>query len=71
MKGHTALPAYQYHVKLSFSPKYERMMPLVYNQDDESANAMEIHIRFHGGNRHSDTKGCILIAKHRVSNQII
>ncbi|MCZ4693798.1 hypothetical protein DWB61_09705 [Ancylomarina euxinus] len=74
VKGHTALPAYQYQVKLSFSPKYERMMPLIFNQSDESVNAMGIQfkgIRFHGGNRHSDTEGCILVAKHRVTNQII
>ena len=74
VKGHTALPAYQYQVKLSFSPKYERMMPLIFNQNDESVNAMGIQfsgIRFHGGNRHTDTEGCILIAKHRVTNQII
>lgn len=74
VKGHTALPAYQYQVKLSFSPKYKRMMPLIYNQSDGSVNAMGIRfkgIRFHGGNRHSDTEGCILIAKHRVTNQVI
>jgi hypothetical protein len=74
VKGHTALPAYQYQVKLSFSPKYERMMPLIFNQNDESVKALGIQfkgIRFHGGNRHSDTEGCILIAKHRVTNQII
>ncbi|RZT93586.1 hypothetical protein EV201_2759, partial [Ancylomarina subtilis] len=28
-------------------------------------------IRFHGGNRHTDTEGCILIAKHRVTKEII
>ncbi|MDE5424410.1 hypothetical protein L3073_19555, partial [Ancylomarina sp. DW003] len=61
-------------VKLSFSPKYKRMLPLIYNQSDGSVNAMGIQfrgIRFHGGNRHSDTEGCILIAKHRVTNQVI
>jgi len=74
VKGHTALPAYQYQVKLSYSPKYDRMMPLIFNQADESVKAKGIQfkgIRFHGGNRHSDTEGCILVAKHRVSSQII
>ena len=74
VKGHTALPAYQYQVKLSFSPKYERMMPLIFNQSDESVNAMGIQfkgIRFHGENQHSDTEGCFLIAKHHLTNEII
>ena len=74
VKGHTALPAYQYQVKLNFSPKHKRIMTLIYNQSDGSVNAMGIQfngIRFHGGNRHSDTEGCILIAKHRISNQVI
>ncbi len=74
VKGHTALPAYQYQVKMTFSPKYQRIMPLVFNQKDDRIDAMGIQfegIRFHGGNRHSDTEGCILIAKHRVTHEII
>ena len=49
-------------------------MPLIFNQSDGSVNAMGIQfkgIRFHGGNRHTDTEGCILIAKHRVTKELI
>lgn len=74
VKGFTALPAYLYWVKMTYSPKFKRLMPLIFNQKDGSIKALGIQfrgIRFHGGNKHSDTDGCILIAKHRLSNQII
>ena len=71
---HTAIPAYIYHVKLNYSPKFGRIMTLIFNMDDESIFAMGIRfsgIRFHGGNRHTDTEGCILIAKNRISDCVI
>jgi hypothetical protein len=71
---HTAIPAYIYRVKLNYSPHFGRIMTLIYNMDDESIFAMGVRftgIRFHGGNRHTDTEGCILIAKNRISDDVI
>ncbi len=71
---HTAIPAYIYKIKLNYSPHFGRIMTLIYNQEDESIFAMGIRftgIRFHGGNRHSDTEGCILLAKNRISDCLI
>jgi len=72
--GHTAIPAYIYKVKVDYSNRFKREMCLIYNQDDGSINAMGVEftgIRFHGGNRHTDTSGCILIAKNRISETVI
>jgi len=72
--GHTAIPAYIYRVKINYSPHFKRRMCLIYNQDDGSIKAMGLKftgIRFHGGNRHSDTSGCILIARNRISEEVI
>ena len=71
---HTAIPAYIYKVKLNYSPHFGRIMTLIYNTEDERIFAMGVHfigIRFHGGNRHTDTEGCILIAKNRISDTVI
>ncbi len=71
---HTAIPAYIYQVKLNYSPQFGRIMTLIYNMEDESIFALGIRftgIRFHGGNRHTDTEGCILIAKNRISDAVI
>ena len=59
---------------MDYSNRFKREMCLIYNQDDGSVNAMGIEftgIRFHGGNRHTDTSGCILIAKNRISDTVI
>lgn len=74
VKGYTAIPAYIYGVSINYSNHFKRRMNLIYNQDDGSIDALGVRftgIRFHGGNRHRDTSGCILVAKNRISDEVI
>lgn len=54
--GETAIPSGTYEVKLSYSPKFKRVLPEVLNVEGFSG------IRIHGGNTKKDTLGCILVA---------
>lgn len=72
---HTAIPAGRYKVKVSFSHRFQRMMPMIYTE----SNGYELvnngtrfkGIRIHGGNDHLDTEGCPLTAEHRISDDKI
>jgi len=63
--GETAIPDGDYSVTISYSPKYKRMMPLVYNHPDLSVrgegNVRFDGIRIHSGNKKGDTLGCVLV----------
>lgn len=52
--GLTAIPTGRYQVILSFSPKYQKIMPLVANVPGYEG------IRIHPGNYSTDTEGCLL-----------
>lgn len=73
--GHTAIPPGRYKVKLSFSKRFQRIMPMIYSEP----NGYELKekgisfkgIRIHGGNDHHDTEGCPLVAHHKVSDDKI
>jgi hypothetical protein len=62
IKNETAIPFGKYDVIVSYSPKFQRLMPLLLNVPNFSG------IRIHGGNRASDTSGCIIVAKNIVDN---
>lgn len=55
--GETAIPYGEYVVQLTFSPKFNRIMPEV------KAVAGFTGIRIHAGNTAKDTHGCILVGK--------
>lgn len=55
----TAIPAGRYEVKLSYSPRFKRVLPEILNVPGF------VGIRIHGGNAHINTEGCILIAKNK------
>jgi len=71
--GKTCIPAGPYKVMMTWSPKYKRMMPLVWNHIDEKGvrcvigvdgkgnEAKWTGIRLHGGNDEDDSLGCPLI----------
>lgn len=52
--GRTAIPTGRYQILLTWSPKYQRIMPLL-NEVPGYAG-----IRIHSGNFHQDTEGCLL-----------
>ena len=73
--GKTAIPAGNYKVKLTYSPKYQKQMPLIYNKIDDNGNPYIeggkdengkpikwSGVRFHGGNTEKDSLGCPLVA---------
>lgn len=62
--GATALPAYdKYWVKPTWSPKFGRMMPLIYTERDLSINVKGVRfsgVRCHNGVHEGHTEGCVL-----------
>lgn len=65
VKGKTAIPTGVYPLKITYSPKCKRMMPLVENVKGYSG------IRLHSGNRPEDTEGCLLVGENKVVGQVI
>jgi len=63
--GKTAIPSGKYHLIITMSPKFKRMMPLLVDVPGFSG------VRIHGGNTHEHTHGCPLIAKNIVSEERI
>lgn len=57
IQGITAIPAGEYEVVVTRSPKFHRLLPLVCDVPNFNG------IRIHRGNTHEDTAGCILVGK--------
>ncbi len=77
-KGNTAIPHTQddtlYNLTVAESPKYGTVAT-VYTREQagmyyvEKGGVVFTMIRVHGGNRHDDTMGCLLVNRHRdISN---
>jgi len=62
--GETAIPAGDYNVDITFSPKFNRDLPLVINVSGF------VGIRIHSGNDADDTEGCILVGRRRLQERI-
>lgn len=73
--GETAIPEGEYGCKITMSSRFGRDLPMVYTED----NGYELinggisfkGIRFHGGNTHRNTEGCILIAYNKLDENTI
>ena len=61
----TLIPTGTYKLNVSKSPKFERMLPLVYNDKVSMIRG----IRMHAGNSVKDSRGCILVGE-RVCNKL-
>jgi len=64
VKGQTAIPVGIYTVLLTYSPKYQKIMPLINNVKCYSG------IRIHSGNSSKDTDGCLLVGKNTVVGRL-
>lgn len=61
----TAIPAGKYEVRVTWSPKFKRNLPLLLGVPYFSG------IRIHRGNRAADTSGCILVGENKVKGMVI
>ncbi len=75
VQNHTCIPAGRYRVTISYSSRFKREMPMIYN----CANGYEIRaegitftgIRIHGGNTHENTAGCLIVAYNYINENTI
>ena len=65
IKDNTAIPTGIYPVKITYSPKYKKLMPLVDNVKGY------LGIRIHSGNTHKDTSGCLLVGKNKEVGKVL
>ena len=60
------IPALCYHVAVTQSPKFKRLLPLVQNVPRTGDKAMRQGIRFHVGTKPEHSTGCILLPDREI-----
>jgi hypothetical protein len=63
--GKTAIPIGEYSVEVTYSPRFKRDMPLIFNTPQKTVEKDGVKfegVRFHGGNDAEDSHGCPLVA---------
>jgi hypothetical protein len=58
IKGETAIPLGKYEVRITWSPRFKRHLPLLIDVPGFDG------IRIHPGNTHKDTEGCLLVGEN-------
>ena len=59
-----------YHVVVTMSPKFKRLLPLVQNVPRRGYKAMRQGIRFHVGTKPEHSTGCILVPNRAIEKAI-
>lgn len=63
--GETAIPYGEYEIKVTYSPKFKRELPLLLNVPCFEG------VRIHRGNTHRDTLGCIILGENKKKGMVI
>lgn len=63
--GETAIPTGRYRVKLTYSPKFRRILPEVLDVKGFSG------IRIHAGNTAKDSLGCLLVGWNKKTGMVV
>lgn len=63
--GKTAIPAGEYKVKVTWSPRFKRYLPEILNVPGFSG------VRIHSGNTASETEGCLLLGLNKEKGKVL
>lgn len=65
ISGHTAIPYGEYEVKVTYSPKFRRELPLLLDVKHFEG------IRIHRGNTEKDSSGCLLPGENTKKGMVL
>ncbi len=73
--GETCIPEGTYYVDVTMSARFKRLMPIFFNQTNgyeliKDNNSWK-GLRLHGGNKHTDSDACVLVARTRITPELI
>ena len=65
ISGHTAIPYGEYEIKVTYSPKFKRELPLLLDVKHFEG------IRIHRGNTEKDSSGCLIPGENKKKGMVL